>query len=263
MLEDITPLVITYNEAANIARTLDQLAWARRIVVVDSGSTDETLEIVRLYPQAEVIHRSFDDFASQCNFGITQVATAWVLSLDADYELSGELVMELQNLHPDSATKGYRARFVYRIYGRPLRGTLYPPRTVLYRKNYACYENQGHGHRVVVTGKIQSLSGVIFHDDRKSLARWFASQQRYARAEAEHLVASNRKALAANDKIRLMAWPAPLGVFLYVLIFKGCLLDGWPGWYYALQRLLAETMIALEIVDRRLRQGLRPSGHHI
>ena len=75
MLDDITPLVITYNEAPNIARTLDRLLWARRIVVIDSGSTDETLEIVRSYPQAEVIHRPFDDFASQCNFGIAQVAT--------------------------------------------------------------------------------------------------------------------------------------------------------------------------------------------
>ena len=102
MLDDITPLVITYNEAPNIARTLDRLLWARRIVVIDSGSTDETLEIVRSYPQAEVIHRSFDDFASQCNFGIAQVATAWVLSLDADYELSDALVTELRNLRPDA-----------------------------------------------------------------------------------------------------------------------------------------------------------------
>src|SRR6516165_5999187 len=106
MIGDITPLVITYNEAANIARTLERLIWARRIVVVDSGSTDETLEVVRHYPQTELFHRPFDDFASQCNFGIAQVATAWVLSLDADYELSDELVIELQSLRPDPETSG-------------------------------------------------------------------------------------------------------------------------------------------------------------
>src|SRR5215217_7735082 len=87
MIEDITPVIITYNEAANIARTLGRLVWARRIVVVDSGSTDETLEIIRSYPQTELINRPFDDFASQCNFAIAQVTTTWVLSLDADYEL--------------------------------------------------------------------------------------------------------------------------------------------------------------------------------
>jgi glycosyltransferase involved in cell wall biosynthesis len=256
VIEDITPLLITYNEAPNIARTLDRLSWARRIVVVDSGSTDRTLEIIRSYPQAEVIHRAFDDFAGQCNFGLAQVATTWVLSLDADYVLSKQIVAELRDLEPNAAVNGYRAGFVYCVHGRKLRGTLYPARTVLYRKAHASYRNEGHGHRVVMSGGIGPLSGVIFHDDRKPLARWFMSQQHYARREAEHLLASDRSALRITDKIRLAAWPAPLGAFLYTLFFKGCLLDGWPGWYYALQRLLAETVIALEIIERRFLAGV-------
>ena len=127
MIEEITPIVITHNEEANIARTLDRLAWAQRIVVIDCGSTDGTLEIVRSYRQAEAVHRPFDDFASQCNFAIAQVSTSWVLSLDADYELSDELVTELHGLRPQAAVGGYRARFVYRILGRPLRGRICAP----------------------------------------------------------------------------------------------------------------------------------------
>jgi hypothetical protein len=50
-----------------------------------------------------------------------------------------------------------------------------------------------------------------------------------------------------------MGWPAPVAVFFYTLLWKGCILDGWPGWLYVLQRTLAETMIALEVVDRRIR----------
>jgi glycosyltransferase involved in cell wall biosynthesis len=258
MIEDITPIVITYNEEANIARTLDQLGWARRIVVIDSGSMDATLEIARSYKQAEVVHRPFDNFASQCNFAIAQVITPWVLSLDADYELSDELVTELHHLRPEAAIGGYRAGFIYRIFGRPLRSTLYPPRTVLYRKDKAFYQNEGHGHRVIVAGEVVPLLGVIFHDDRKPLARWCSAQQRYAREEAEHLLASDRKALGGIDRIRLAAWPAPLTVFIYTLVLKGCLLDGWPGWYYALQRLLFETMLALNLIDGRLRRAVRP-----
>jgi glycosyltransferase involved in cell wall biosynthesis len=253
MIEDITPIIITYNEEANIARTLDRLTWAQRIVVIDSGSTDGTLDIVRSYAQVEVVHRPFDEFASQCNFGISQVTTNWVLSLDADYELSEELVSELYRLHPEAAIGGYEARFVYRVFGRRLRGTLYPPRTVLYRRDKARYRNEGHGHRVTVAGNVVPLAGVIFHDDRKPLARWFVAQQRYAREEAEYLVASDRKALGRADRIRLAAWPAPLAVLMYVLVLKGCILDGWPGWYYTLQRFVAETMLTLELVDRRLR----------
>src|SRR5436305_3617782 len=73
LLDQITPLIITYNEAPNIRRTLDKLAWARRIVVIDSGSTDGTIEMTRRYPQVEVIEHPFTDFAGQCNFGLTQI----------------------------------------------------------------------------------------------------------------------------------------------------------------------------------------------
>jgi hypothetical protein len=129
---------------------------------------------------------------------------------------------------------------------------------VLYRREGAYYRNQGHGHRVVLAGAVEPLSGRIFHDDRKPLSRWLASQQRYAAREAEYLTGTQRNALRTTDRIRRMGWPAPILVFFYTLLFKGCLFDGWPGWYYVLQRTLAEIMIALEIVDRRLCQAQAP-----
>jgi glycosyltransferase involved in cell wall biosynthesis len=254
MIENITPVIITYNEAPNIGRTLDRLGWAKRIVVIDSGSTDETAKIVQSYSQTELIHRPFDDCASQWNFGNDQVHQGWILSLDADYELSEALVAELRGLPLDASTDGYSAKFVYRIFGRPLRGSLYPPRVVLYRKDSAYYHNEGHTQQLVIAGEVQRLSGVIFHDDRKPLARWIASQRRYAAEEAEFLLSSERKSLRRVDRLRLAGWGAPIAVLIYTLLFKGCLLDGWPGWYYVLQRVLAETMIALEIVDRRVRR---------
>lgn len=255
MLEQITPLITTWNEAANIGRTLDKLLWARRIVVIDSGSTDETLDILRRFPQVEVIQHSFMDFASQCNFGLGHIESTWVLSLDADYELSDELVRELELLAPTDHVSGFQTRFVYRIHGRALRGALYPPRTVLYRRERARYRNAGHSQRVIIDGNVLPLRGVIFHDDRKPLARWFATQRRYAGLEADYLLKKNPETLRRTDKIRLMAWPAPIAVFLYSLIVKGCILDGWAGWYYVLQRVVAEMMIALEIIEQRLRRN--------
>ena len=82
-LEQVTPLIITYNEEANIRRTLSKLTWANKILVVDSGSTDATLDIAKSSDKVEIIHRPFDDCASQWNFGLEHVGTAWVLSLDA------------------------------------------------------------------------------------------------------------------------------------------------------------------------------------
>jgi len=255
VLDQITPMVLTFNEAPNIARTLDKLAWATSMLVIDSGSTDATLDLVARYPQARLVSRTFDTAAAQCNFGLDQIQSEWVLSLDADYELSDALVEELCSLRDDPLTAGYRASFVYRIHGKPLRGGLYPPRTVLYRRRLSRYVDEGHTQRIVISGSVQPLKGVIFHDDRKPLTRWLASQTRYSRLEAEYLLAAPTKGLSRSAQIRRMGWPAPFLVFAYVLLIKGCALDGWSGWLYALQRLLAETMTALELADQRLRQA--------
>src|SRR5438552_19168681 len=100
MLDRITPLILTFNEVPNIARTLERLHWARDIVVIDSFSDDETLEIVSRYPQARVFQRKFDSFASQCNFGLSEtgIESEWVLSLDADYVLTQEFIEEVTAL---------------------------------------------------------------------------------------------------------------------------------------------------------------------
>src|SRR5262245_14575666 len=131
-------MILTFNEEANIGRTLDKLIWARKILIIDSGSTDHTLEIVDRYSQAVVIKRKFDTAAPQCNFGLTHVESEWVLSLDADYVLSDELISEIAALRPDGNVCGFWARFVYRVFGRNLRTSLYPKRAVLYRKASAC-----------------------------------------------------------------------------------------------------------------------------
>src|SRR5262249_45319889 len=113
MLSEITPLIITYDEEANIGRTLSKLTWAHRVVVIDSGSVDETLGIIQKYKRVDVIYRKFDNFANQCNFGLTQVHSEWVLSLDADYELSEELIGEMGKLQPEGVAAGYRVGFTY------------------------------------------------------------------------------------------------------------------------------------------------------
>lgn len=251
--DQLTVMILTFNEESNIARTLDAIKWAERILVVDSGSTDATLDIVERYPQARIVTRKFVSFAEQCNYGLTEIRTAWVLSIDADYQLTPAIAEEIRALAPGQGVSGYRASFIYRIYGRPLRATLYPPRIVLYRPERASYRNEGHGHRVVIDGEVRDLRCSINHDDRKSLARWLSAQQGYARREADYLFSTPRAELTRTDRIRLLGWPAPILVFFYTLIWKRCILDGWSGWLYVLQRLLAETMIALEVVDRRLK----------
>jgi len=257
--DQITALVLTHNEEDNIERTLAALHWVPHILVIDSGSSDRTLAIVDRFSQCEVVARSFDSFAGQCNFGLSRIASPWVLSLDADYVVSESLVREIQALTPEEDASGFRASFIYRVYGRDLRSTLYPPRTVLYRRDKARYRDVGHGHRVAIAGTVASLNAPIYHDDRKPLSRWFDSQQRYAKIETDYLLAVRPIELSRTERVRRMGWLAPVLIFFYTLIVKCCILDGWAGWLYARQRTVAETLIGLEIVERRLRSRLKYS----
>jgi glycosyltransferase involved in cell wall biosynthesis len=263
MLAQITPVILTYNEAPNIGRLLEKLTWARDIVVVDSLSTDSTVALVTSMSTARLFRRPFDSHAMQWTYALTQtgIKTEWVLALDADYILTDGLVAEMAALEPEAVIGGYSVRFDYCVAGEPLRGSLYPRGTVLFRRSKARYVQHGHTQHVVVDGTVGRLVGRIRHDDRKPLARWLSSQQRYARLEAEHLLSSPYSSLGRADRIRLLGWPAPILVFLYALFWKGCLLDGWRGWLYVLQRTMAETMIALEIVDRKLGGIERKSAH--
>jgi glycosyltransferase involved in cell wall biosynthesis len=248
-------MILTFNEEANIGRTLAGLTWAERILIIDSGSTDRTLEIIGQFPQAEVIRREFDTAAAQCNFGLSQIKSDWVLSLDADYVLNDALVSEIASLRPEGNICGFWARFVYQIFGRPLRGSLYPRRAVLYRRASATYMDEGHTQRVRIEGELRTLSNPIFHDDRKSIARWFSSQARYASLEAGYLLSLKKSELGRADRLRLMLVPVPVLMLFYVLLIKQCLFDGWPGWYYALQRSCAEAILSIELLDRRLRSA--------
>lgn len=249
MLRSITPVILTYNEAPNIERVLQKLTWAARIIIIDSYSTDNTLELVHAYPQVEVFQRKFISFSNQCNYGLSKVDTDWVLSLDADYVLSDELIQELDNLTDSPLADGYLVRLDYCVFGKPLKGTLLPPRQVLYRRDKAVYKDDGHAHRVVVKGLTRALTSPIYHDDRKSLSRWLWAQDRYMVIEAKKLSSTSDSELSLGDKLRKRKLVAPFIILVYCLVLKGGLLDGWRGWYYAFQRMFAELLLSLRLIE--------------
>jgi glycosyltransferase involved in cell wall biosynthesis len=249
----ITGLVLTRDEAPNIARTLGKLAWLPSIVVVDSESTDATTDIAAGFPNVRVVTRRFTTHAEQWNFGLEQtgIQSEWVLALDADFVLTDALVREIQALQPHAATVGYWASFEYCIDGRPLRGAAYPPVAVLYRRVHGRYEQDGHTQRVRLTGPVGSLVAPIHHDDRKPLAHWLAAQSRYMALEAEKLSRPGAT-VGLVDRLRKLIVIAPPAMFLYCYIVRGGILDGRAGLFYALQRAVAEGILSLFLVRRLL-----------
>ena len=255
MLDQVTPLILTYNEAPNIARALSPLSWARDIVVVDSFSDDGTPEIASAFPGVCVFQRAFDCHRSQWEFGLkeTGIKTPWVLALDADYVVSNELSSELKSLAPDTHTAGYRVNFVACIKGRELRSGIYSPVTVLYQREAASYMQDGHTQRVALEGPVENLRAPMLHDDRKSLKRWLASQARYTELEAQKLLAANPSELDLADRLRRWRIVVPPAMLVYCLIVRGGIFDGWAGFYYAFQRAAAELMLSRKLHGSKTR----------
>jgi glycosyltransferase involved in cell wall biosynthesis len=262
-MDDITALILTYNEKENIGRTLESLTWVPRVIIIDSHSTDETLRLARNYPNVSVLQRAFDSHPNQWNFGLEKVETPWVLTLDADYRLSDRLVAEIQNLNPGENIAGYEAQFEYQIGGRSLRASVYPPRVVLFRLNQGKYVDDGHTQLLSIDAskgprpsnakaRIERFSGKIYHDDRKPLTRWLQEQDRYARLEARHLLSIPVGQLSFQDRLRRTTFFAAPAMFSYLLFARGLMFDGWRGWYYVAQRTIAEFLLSIRLLEARL-----------
>jgi len=248
VLDPITPVILTGDEEANVARTLGALAWASEVIVVDSFSTDATAEIARRFPNVRFIQRALDSLAGQWTFAVAEARTPWVLTLDADYFVPETFVRELESL--DGKAAGYEAEFVYAVNGKPLRASLYPPRAILLRRDRCEFYMDGHTQRVRVEGNVARLKTKLVHDDRKSFARFVSRQRRYMRDEAEKLRRADPRTLNFASRLRKLIVVAPFAVLLHTLFVKGLILDGVPGLRYAWERVVAELILSRELLKR-------------
>jgi len=261
MLDQITPVLLTYNEEQNIARTLSHLVWAKNVILVDSDSTDGTLAAVAKFPNVRVFNRRFDSHGGQWRFAVeeTQIATNWILRLDADYQVSDVLIAELAQLDPNANVSAYRIGFDYAVFSHRLLASLYPPNTILLRRGCFSVAERGHTEVWEVNGLIATLSSRIIHDDWKSTGQWLSGQARYMQRELAWM-RENKGGLAWW--LRLRPPLMPIAVFLYCLLGKGLLLNGRAGMFYALQRAVAEGVLSLMVLEEQLRNQSISFGRH-
>jgi glycosyltransferase involved in cell wall biosynthesis len=251
MHNQITPVILTYNEEPNIERCLDALTWAKKIIVVDSYSTDKTESICRNYDNVEFLQNQFVSFADQRNFALKHVEGEWVLSLDADHILSKDLIEELYLIKPNTSINGYYLSYIYKIDGKPLSASLYPPLVALFRKDKLHYVQDGHAQKAELQGISEHLLAKAYHDDRKPMTRWLQSQWTYAEQEVEKLNSAKWSDLAVQDKLRKIPFLAPLIVLPYTLLIKRTILDGRAGLLYTAQRFLAEIILQYALIRNK------------
>ena len=254
--KELSALILTYNEENNIERVLNQLQWLERVIVLDSNSTDSTIELVKKYPNTEIFYRKFDTHATQWNYGLSLVKTDWVLTLDADYVLTPPFISETKRLISENGKAAYFTRFKFVVFGKPLLKDNTTPRPVLFRKDHCTYYDDGHTQRLRINGDTSFYRSFILHDDRKPLTRWLHNLDCYSIKECQKLLdPGNSGNSTLVQKIRKTKILAPFFVFSYCLFVNGAIFDGWRGWHYTLQRTLVEIWFAIRLIEEEKLKG--------
>lgn len=270
----VSILILTHNEEINIASCLDALCWCDDICIIDSGSTDATLEIAARYPQVRVLHRAFDNFAGQRNFGLeaADFRHEWVLHLDADEVVTDAFVAALHALEPPPGIHAYHVPAKMMLYGSWLHyAGMWPAYQVRLGDRTLRFKQVGHGQREdLPADQVGTFTEPYLHYSfSHGLLRWFEKHIRYARDEAQLIVDLRRggDAQSGGDaeggvsrrrKAKQMAahiplWLRPVARFVYVYFLRAGFRDGRSGLIYTLMLCVYEGMTAVFAYDLLLR----------
>jgi glycosyltransferase involved in cell wall biosynthesis len=186
----ITAIVLTYNEQVNLTACLASLEnWVQHIVVVDSGSTDGTVEIARAHG-AEVVHHDFENYSAQRNWALNNlpINTPWVLNIDADERVSEELRTSISRQIPraDPALAGFMVARRTVFLGRWIRhGGHYPNWHLrIFRVGTGRCEDRLYDQHFLVNGRVERLSGDLIDNFTPDLATFSKRHIRWAQLEA-------------------------------------------------------------------------------
>ena len=260
----VTVMVFTLDEERNLAACLRSVSGFAETIVVDSFSTDRTLDIAREHG-ARVVQHAFAGFGSQRRWALEHASPSyeWVLVLDADERVPPGLAEEIAEVlaRPDPRVGAYRMRRRFHLRGVWVpRASLYPSWVVrLVRRGRVQFVDRGHAETQEVEGEIAPLANDLIDEDHKGIEAWLVRHARYAVREAEHELAlerapAPRRDLVARDPLarreaaKAIARTLPLrgiAYFLYAYVLRGGALEGARGLELSVRRAVYQEMIAI------------------
>jgi glycosyltransferase involved in cell wall biosynthesis len=247
----VSLIVITRNEEAAIGQCLASAKpFCRELVVVDSGSTDRTVEIARSMG-ATVISHEFTDYVRQKQIALDHAGCEWVLLLDADeqatYELRREIERTICSAH---AAEGYRIQRVLYHLRHYYTRAIYPDRPVrLFRRKNGHIGGTDPHDKVVVNGRVEQLHAPILHFSYRDIAAHVDTMNRFSTRGAAQLPPS------PLTVVRMFTHP--LWSFFNFYVLRGGFLDGGPGFYAAMTAAFYVFLKYAKVYERRL-SSIRP-----
>lgn len=264
----VSVVLITLNEEYHLPGVLDNLlGWAQEVFVVDSLSTDRTVDIALEYG-VDIVQRPFTNFGDQWNWAMSNlpIRTPWTLKLDPDERLSDELKLEIENVVGDSnAVDGYI--FPRRLWfmGKPLHVKQDVVR--LWKIGKCRFSDVIVNEHPIIDGNIDRLKGILEHLDSPNLHRWSEKQNRYTTMEATTRLRSDELAvrptllgspLERHMFLKKIFWMIPLRyqlLYLYHLLGKGAWRDGKIGRIWAHLRTEVYRMREFKYIE------MKKTGH--
>jgi len=221
----ISAAFIARNEAVNISEALKSVAFADQVVVADTGSTDNTIEIARELG-AEVHSIVFEGFGNTKNKALDFCTGDWVLFIDADERVTSELAEKIMNVsNNDTPTAGFLINRLTYFLGKPVRHSgWYPDYTLrFFKRKSGKFSNRLVHEQVEVEGPVGRLEGLLLHNSYHNLDQYLDKLNEYSTLSAREMFDKGKKFNILDLVFR------PISTFLKMLIFKAGLLDGFNG----------------------------------
>jgi glycosyltransferase involved in cell wall biosynthesis len=242
----VSAVIIAYNEEAIIPKTLSQLSWCDEIIIVDSGSSDRTVEICEEYG-CSIYYRSFNGFGEQKRYGVSKAKYDWILCIDADEILTDDLIEEIQtelsnpNNLPSAFQMPLNLVFMNKAfkYGKELNCT----RIRLFNKKTGNWDGAVVHEKVIVDGVVKQLKGKILHYSYSSYSEFLKKIDLYSTLGAKKLL--HKK----NTKSKLVVILAiPFNFFKYYILDRN-FLNGFQGFSWSVLNSLYHFIKYLKLQE--------------
>jgi glycosyltransferase involved in cell wall biosynthesis len=279
---DLTVIILALNEEENLPHALGSVCgWAQAVFVLDSFSTDRTVDIARSYG-CQVFQNRFENYSKQRNHALDglPIVTEWVFFLDADEWLPPDLKAEIaERLAGNPSENGFYIKRRFFWMGRWIRRGYYPVWILrLFRRGKGRCEERPVNEHMVVDGGTGRLHRDFCHEDHRDISHWIRKHDDYATREALELIraqegAGGAKVSGLNSQasrkrwIREQIWNRlpllvrPLFYFAYRYIVRGGFLDGRPGFtYHFLQGLWFPMLIDIKYLELKRNRQRRKDG---
>lgn len=241
-MTNLSITVITLNEEKKVDVCLKSLQRLEaEIILVDSGSTDQTLEIAKKY-KAKIYHRKFDNFANQKNFAAAKTIGAWILSVDADEIIPKDLAEEIKQAIKQDGVSGFLIGRRNFILGGEIKHSRWSPdeHIWLWRKQQGVWMGEVH-EEVMVKGKVRRLKNKKLHHQQQSITDFIRTNDFYA-----SILARKRYESGIKFSLGRFLWD-PFFEFALRFFYKLGFLDGWRGFVLAYLMAIYQLIIWVKL----------------